>query len=124
LIAADSSVIVDLLEGRVTPQRATLEALLSEARAVLAPATIAEILSDPTGGRQAEAILSQFILLPITDGYWERAGLLRAKLRRAKRKAALGYALIAQSCIDADVALLTSDSDFEAFAKIGGLKLA
>jgi predicted nucleic acid-binding protein len=124
LIAADSSVIVDLLEGRVTPQRATLEALLSEARAVLAPATIAEILSDPTGGRQAEAILSQFILLPITDGYWERAGLLRAKLRRAKRKAALGDALIAQSCIDADVALLTSDSDFEAFAKIGGLKLA
>ncbi len=124
MIAADSSVIVDLLEGRVTPQRATLEVLLGEARAVLAPATIAEILSDPTGGRQAEAILSQFILLPIIDGYWERSGLLRAKLRRAKRKAALGDALIAQACIDADVPLLTSDADFEAFAKIGGLKLA
>ncbi len=45
-------------------------------------------------------------------------------VKRSGCKAALGDALIAQACIDADVALLTRDTDFAAFAELGGLKLA
>jgi predicted nucleic acid-binding protein len=36
----------------------------------------------------------------------------------------LGDALIAQSCIDHDVPLITRDTDFRHFAKHCGLKLA
>jgi predicted nucleic acid-binding protein len=39
-------------------------------------------------------------------------------------KAAVADALIAQSCIDNDVALITRDPDFRHFAKHCGLKLA
>jgi predicted nucleic acid-binding protein len=39
-------------------------------------------------------------------------------------KARLADALIAQACIDSDVALITRDRDFRHFAKHCGLKLA
>jgi predicted nucleic acid-binding protein len=40
------------------------------------------------------------------------------------RKARLGDALIAQSCIDGGVALVTRDRDFRAFADAAGLVIA
>ena len=40
-----------------------------------------------------------------------------------KRKARLGDALIAQSCIDGGVPLITRDRDFQAFADTAGLNL-
>ena len=58
------------------------------------------------------------------EGFWARAGLLRARVSAAKHKAALGDVLIAQTCIDHGVPLLTSDRDFAAFVGIGGLALA
>ena len=124
MIAADSSVVIDHFAGIATPQTAQFEGYLLGGVAVLAPATLTELLSDPRGGRNVGDILNDMKLLPLGDGYWERAGLLRAKVRQAGCKAALGDALIAQACIDADAPLLTSDTDFEAFAKLGGLKLA
>ena len=56
--------------------------------------------------------------------FWERAGLLRAKLAARRSRARLADALIAQSCIDHDVRLITRDSDFRHFARVGGLRLA
>jgi predicted nucleic acid-binding protein len=41
-----------------------------------------------------------------------------------RRKARLGDALIAQSCIDHGIPLLTRDRDFRAFAAAAGLDLA
>jgi predicted nucleic acid-binding protein len=124
LIAADSSVVIDLLTGSQSNEVSSLKTHLRAATAMLAPVTLTELLSDPKGRDPTHPILTEFILLPITDGYWERAGVLRAKVREAGRKAALGDALIAQACIDADVPLLTRDADFAAFAKLGGLRLA
>jgi len=40
-----------------------------------------------------------------------------------RRKARLGDALIAQSCIDRKIPLLTRDEDFRAFAEAAELKL-
>jgi predicted nucleic acid-binding protein len=40
-----------------------------------------------------------------------------------RRKARLGDALIAQSCIDQGIALLTRDRDFKSFAEAAGLDL-
>lgn len=124
MIAVDTSVLVDWLDRVETPEAQRVSAFASTGGGVVAAVTITELLSDPRGSRTLEPALVAFPVLPIVDGYWERAGLLRAAVRRAERKAALGDALIAQACIDADVPLLTNDADFSAFVKLGGLKLA
>jgi len=54
---------------------------------------------------------------------WQRAGALRAKVLAKRRRARLGDALIAQSCIDGGIPLLTRDRDFRAFTEAAGLKL-
>ncbi|MHB8420480.1 MAG: PIN domain-containing protein [Myxococcales bacterium] len=57
------------------------------------------------------------------EGYWERAGLLRSKLLARRLKARLADTLIAQSCLDGAVPLLTRDADFRHFAQWAGLEL-
>lgn len=90
---------------------------------VLPPIVVAEALSDPAlPFDYAERILG-FPMLPIHDGYWSRAGELRASILRDRRKAHLPDTLIAQSCIDHDVTLITYDRDFRHFQR-AGLKLA
>ncbi|MBT8468026.1 MAG: PIN domain-containing protein, partial [Deltaproteobacteria bacterium] len=58
------------------------------------------------------------------EGYWDRAGRLRAKLIAQRRRARLADSLIAQVCIDYEVRLVTRDDDFLHFSKLGRLRLA
>jgi predicted nucleic acid-binding protein len=62
--------------------------------------------------------------LDLADGYWVRAGATRAVILRQTLRARLADSLIAQACIDANVALLTRDRDFRHYAKYCGLRLA
>ena len=68
-------------------------------------------------------MLNQIPLLDVTSGFWERAGRLRSRLVARKRRARLADTLIAQSCLDNDLALITRDRDFRAFAEIAHLKI-
>ena len=61
--------------------------------------------------------------LELSAGYWARSGVLRANTLLAGHKAKLPDVLIAQSCIDHDVPLITHDADFRHFTR-AGLKLA
>lgn len=88
------------------------------------PVVITEVLSNPNSQMRIEQIVHEIESLPITIGYWQRAGDLRARVLRTGRKARLGDAMIAQSCIDHGVPLITRDADFKHFVKHGGLKLA
>jgi predicted nucleic acid-binding protein len=83
-----------------------------------------KILSDPRGGETLEAAFRPLALLELGDGYWLRAAQARRALHRHRLKAKVAYALIAQSCIDYDVALITRNRDFRHFAKHCGLQLA
>ncbi|HKV48542.1 MAG TPA: PIN domain-containing protein, partial [Candidatus Acidoferrales bacterium] len=56
-------------------------------------------------------------------GYWERAGKLRANVLAKGRKARLGDALIAQTCVDAGIPLITRDRDFRTFVEATGFQL-
>jgi predicted nucleic acid-binding protein len=67
--------------------------------------------------------LLELPLIEIQPGYWQRANQLRAKVLAKHRKALLATALIAQSCIDHRIPLLTRDQDFQAFAGAAGLDL-
>jgi predicted nucleic acid-binding protein len=62
-------------------------------------------------------------VLPVTEGYWERVGALRAEVIAGRRKARLADALIAQSCLDNRVPLVTRDADFRHFARVRDLEL-
>src|SRR5512144_2775811 len=83
------------------------------------PVVLCELLSDPHLPDSARTTLLSLPLLPTVDGFWERAGLLRARLLRAGRKARLADTLIAQSCIDHDIVLITRDADFRHFNRQG-----
>jgi hypothetical protein len=84
---------------------------------------LTEVLSDPKLSSEVSQTLSELPLFEVSPGYWQRAGELRAKVLAKRRKARLGDALIAQSCIDRGIPLLTRDRDFRAFADAAGLDL-
>jgi predicted nucleic acid-binding protein len=89
----------------------------------MAPVVLTELMSDPKLPSDVAKTLSEVPLIEVGEGYWQRAGLLRAKVLAKRRKARLGDALIAQSCIDRGVPLLTRDRDFRAFSEAAGLDL-
>lgn len=123
MIAIDTSSFIAFLDGSRGMDVQTVEEALKAKQGVLPPVVLAELLSD---GGIAPAVLDLFRELPlleITDGYWERAGLLRAQLLSHKRKARLADTLIAQSCLDHRVPLITRDEDFQSFKELTDLKL-
>ena len=123
MIALDTSSIVAYLSGDSGRDVEALEAAFSERQACLPPAVLAELLSDPKLPAAAAELFKQLPMLPVTEGYWERVGALRADVIASKRKARLADALIAQSCLDHHVPLVTRDADFRNFAHVRDLDL-
>ena len=123
MIAADTSTWVAYLEGGGGKDVHLLDRALEERQVLMAPVVLTELLSDPELPSDVAKTLSDVPLIEVGEGYWQRAGLLRAKVLAKHRKARLGDALIAQSCIDRGVSLLTRDRDFRAFSGAAGLDL-
>jgi predicted nucleic acid-binding protein len=123
MIASDTSTWIAFLEGNNGDDVELLTKALEDRQVVMAPVVLTELLSDPELHSSAAHTLSDLPLIDIRPGYWQRAGSLRAQVLAKKRKARLGDALIAQSCIDGGVPLITRDRDFQAFAKTAGLNL-
>jgi predicted nucleic acid-binding protein len=123
MIAADTSVLIDYFQGKSTHQTTRLDELFSYHSVILPPTVLVEILSDSLLPKKfVEKILELPILEP-TEHFWQRAGINRSKLVSKKLKARLADTLIAQSCIDYQTPLITSDTDFRHFAKYCGLVL-
>ena len=123
MIAADTSTWIAFLQGESGEDALLLDRALNDRQVLMAPVVLTELLSDPKLPRHVAQTLMGVPLIEVKNGYWERAGDLRAKALSKKRKARLGDVLIAQSCIDRDVPLLTRDKDFEAFAESEELDL-
>jgi predicted nucleic acid-binding protein len=123
MIAVDTSTWVAFLEGRGGQDAQVLDRALEDRQVLMVPVVLTELLSDPKLPSDVAKTLSEVPLIEIGPGYWQRAGVLRAKVLAKRRKARLGDALIAQSCIDRGVTLLTRDRDFRAFADAAGLDL-
>lgn len=124
MIGVDTSVVIPWFNGGDYPEVARFDALLRRNQVCIAPVTATELLSGVDAGEIETNLVEAVFWLPMSEGYWERAGALRSKVRRSDRRAKLADALIAQACMDADVPLLTRDGDFKGFAELGGLRLA
>ena len=123
MIAADSSTWIAFLEGAPGQDAQLLERGLGDRQVLMVPVVLTELLSEPMLSSEVAATLSEIPMIEVEPGYWHRAGLLRAKVLSMRRKARLGDALIAQTCIDRGIALLTRDKDFRAFAAAARLNL-
>jgi predicted nucleic acid-binding protein len=123
MIAADTSTWIAFLEGTPGQDSQLLERALGDRQILMIPVVLTELLSDPALSSGVAETLSEIPMIEVEPGYWQRAGALRAKLLSKRRKARLGDALIAQTCVDRRVPLLTRDKDFRAFADAARLHL-
>ncbi len=121
MIAADTSTWIAFLQGDGGEDTDLLDRALRDRQVLMPPAVLTEVLSDPKLPAEVARSLSDLPLIEVEPGYWERAGALRAKVLAKRRKGRLGDALIAQSCIDRGIPLITRDRDFRAFADAAGL---
>ncbi len=123
MIAVDTSTLVAFLGGEEGGDVTAFMRALARDQVCLPPVVVSELLSAPEAPRIERWIVNLPILV-VTDGFWQRAGLLRRKILARRLAAPLADTLIAQTCIDHDVSLVTRDNDFRRYVKHGGLVLA
>jgi len=123
MIAADTSTWIAFLEGLPGDDVQLLDKALADSQVLMVPAVLTELLSDPELSSDVTDTLAAIPLIELDPAYWQRAGMLRAKVLAKRRKARLGDALIAQACIDRGIPLLTRDEDFHAFVYAAQLDL-
>ena len=123
MIAADTSTWIAFLEGETAPDTELLDQALRDRQVMMVPVVLTELLSEPKLSNEVATNLCDLPAIEIGREFWQRAGALRAKVLAKRRRARLGDALIAQSCIDGGISLITRDRDFRAFAEAAGLKL-
>ena len=123
MIAVDTSSMIAFLQGEPGDDVELVQSALEHHQLVLPPLVLTELLSEPSLTLSVQALLADLPLLDIEPGYWERAGRLRAVVLKQRRKARVADVLIAQSCLDQSVALVTRDKDFRHVARSAGLAL-
>jgi predicted nucleic acid-binding protein len=123
VIAADTSTWVAFLQGDKGADVELLDLALRDQQVVMPPVVLTELLSDPKLLPGVAKTLCEVPLIETDAGYWQRAGHLRGRVLASRRKARLGDALIAQSCVDRGIPLVTRDRDFKAFAAAADLDM-
>lgn len=123
MISADTSTWIAFLQGEHGEDTDLLDRALADKQIIMAPVVFAELSSDPKLDADLGRALAGLPFMEIQDGFWERAGGLRAGVLAQRRKARLGDALIAQACLDHQIPLITRDRDFQAFAAAADLRI-
>lgn len=122
MIAVDTNALHDYFAHQTGPRFHLVEDAFEQNMLLLPPAVLTEALSDPALPAAKAARIRAIPLMEVSDGFWDRAGILRAFLVSHGYNGRLGDVLIAQSCIDQDIPLITYDRDFRRFERVG-LKL-
>jgi len=123
MIAVDTSTLIAFLKGEKGNDVDELDSCLESQIIYLTPLVLTEILSDP--GLPVKIInnLLKIPLLDTTEGFWERAGKTRSRILSKSLKCRIADSIIAQSCIDYGVPLITRDKDFRHFEKYTEIKI-
>jgi predicted nucleic acid-binding protein len=119
LIAVDTSSLRRFLAGESGRDVDLVRDAIGHGRAVLPPVVVCETLSDPAIPPELIDDIAALPVLELLDGYWLRAGLLRALLIKRNHKAKIADVLVAQSCLDHRLPLITFDRDFRHYTRSG-----
>ena len=119
MIAVDTSTWIAYLSGDLGKDTDVLDQALADSLVAMPPVVLSELLSDSKLPKTVTRLLISIPALAVTNGYWQRSGILRSKLLAKRNKAKLADTLIAQTCIDHNVRLITRDSDFKNFKNFG-----
>jgi predicted nucleic acid-binding protein len=123
MIAADTSSLIAFFHDEDGVDVELVDEAFRNRHLVLPPVVLSELLSDPHVSESFIKTISQVPLIEIKEGFWERAGRMRAKIIAKGRKARLADVLIAQSCLDEDVGLISRDKDFRKLGSMVPLKV-
>ena len=128
-MVVDTSVWIDLLNGRETPKTNLLARALDDGDLVLLPGLVlTEVLqglgSEAEAARVAE-LMTALQMPPELDeeDYVQAATLYRACRARGTKPGSTIDCLIAQICLSLDMPVLAQDRDYEAIAKIAPLRI-
>ncbi len=123
MLVPDTSSFIAYLQGESGPDVDAIEGALRDEVLLMAPPVVTELLSEPTLPEEARSWILDLPRLSIRDGFWERVGLLRARILSRNRKARLADSLIVQVCLDHEAQLVARDQDFNVFEKYASLNL-
>lgn len=123
MTCVDTSSLIAYWHDEQGEDVALVDQAFAERALCVSPVTVSELLSSPVISPAQEKDLAAIPLLEIIPGYWQRAGKLRGRLFRQGYRPKISDTLIAQSCLDHRVPLITRDTDFAAFAKLTDLRL-
>lgn len=123
MVAVGSSTWIAFLRGESGSDVEALDKALELQQVVLPPVVLTEILSARGLDERVRDFFLDLPLLELRPGFWNRAASTRSSLLDQKLRPRLADTLIAQSCIDQGIALITRDSDFRHFSRHAGLAL-
>lgn len=89
---------------------------------ILNPFVLSELLSSPKMPQKTEKYLLDLPKIEIQPEFFKRAGLLRREIYQKGKGVTMADIYIAQSCIDANVPLLSLDQDMLTIADNSDLK--
>ncbi len=124
MIAVDSSSLIAYFAGDEGDDVDWLDQGLAMNQVALPPVVLTEMLSSPGLDHRVARLLDELPVLDLHAGFWTRAAATRGLLLARRLRARLADTLIAQTCIDHRLALITRDGDFRHFAAHAGLALA
>jgi predicted nucleic acid-binding protein len=119
LIAVDTSSFRRYLEGVRDRDTQLVANALADGSAIVAGVVVTELLSKPELSGGSRSIVRSVRVLKLKEGFWERAAILRRNEFIDGRSGAIADVLIAQTCIDHRIPLITYDPDFRRFVPAG-----
>ena len=127
MIVVDTSVWAAWFNGVNSVEVGRLDEALERQDAGLAPVILTEVLQGFRSDRDLERARALLVRLPLltldVEGHVAAARLFRQLRRRGIAMRGAVDGIIAQTCIAADVELLSSDRDFVAIARHSRLRL-
>lgn len=123
-VAVDTSILIAYFKGETGSDVDWLDTLLPTGEVAIPPVVLTEIFSRQENQRAVRYDILKLPFLEPKEGFWLNAARLRAAILQKGLKARVADAMIAQSCLEYDVPLLTRDTDFRHFAEHCGLRLA
>jgi predicted nucleic acid-binding protein len=120
---ADTSIWIDHFRGDSGEDLELFRKSLGEGRVAMAPVVLAELLSSTQIPASVEKALSEMEFAGASDNFWVEAGRLRRRLAKQGFNASLADCLVAQSCLEHDLPLLTRDQGIRKFGPKIGLTL-